>query len=96
MKTITGREYELRPLTLAERERCNNARAIIRGNSEVIIENAFSVALNWLRYGLRSLDGKEITDANRDELINTLSNEEINEISGEIAERTNGGLKKKS
>uniref|UniRef100_A0A6M3KE16 Uncharacterized protein n=1 Tax=viral metagenome TaxID=1070528 RepID=A0A6M3KE16_9ZZZZ len=95
MKTTTGIEYELRSLSLAEREICNNAKAIIRGMTEVVIEDAFSKTLRWLRFGLKTLEGEELTDQNRDEKINTLSNEEINEISGEISERTNGGIKKK-
>ena len=95
MKTTAGTEYELRPLSLAEREICNNARAVIRGMTEVVIENAFSKTLKWLTFGLTSLDGVEITDENREKLINTLSNDEIQEISGEISERTNGGIKKK-
>jgi hypothetical protein len=49
-----------------------------------------------LRYGLKSLNGVELNPENRDELINTLSNDEITEIANEIASRTNGGLKKKS
>lgn len=96
MKTTTGKEYELRPLSLAEREICNNARAIIRNMTEVVIENAFSKTLKWLVFGLKSLEGIDLTAENRDEQINTLSNDEITEISGEISERTNGGTKKKS
>jgi len=96
MKTSTGREYETRPLSLAEREICNNARAVIRGMTEVVIENAFTITLRWLRYGLKSLDGIEITPENSDDMINSLSNDEINEISNKISEQTNTGVKKKS
>ena len=96
MKTSTGREYEIRPLSLAEREICNNARAVIRGMTEVVIENAFTITLRWLRYGLKSLDGIEITPENSDDMINSLSNDEINEISNKISEQTNTGVKKKS
>jgi len=96
MKTTTGKEYELKPLSLAERENCNNARAVIRGMTEVVIENAFSKTLKWVIYGLKSLEGVEITAENRDKIINTLSNDEIDQISGEISEVTNGGIKKKS
>ena len=96
MKTTTGKEYELKPLSLAERENCNNARAVIRGMTEVVIENAFSITLKWIIYGLKSLEGVEITNENRNQLINTLSNKEMDEISGEISEVTNGGIKKKS
>ena len=96
MKTTTGKEYELKPLSLSERENCNNAKAVIRGMTEVVIENAFSNTLKWIMYGLKSLEGTEITKDNRNELINTLSNKEMDEISGEISDITNGGIKKKS
>jgi len=96
MITTTGKEYELKPLSLAERENCNNAKAVIRGMTEVVIENAFSITLKWIIYGLKSLEGVEITNENRNQLINTLSNKEMDEISGEISEVTNGGIKKKS
>lgn len=96
MKTLSGVEYELKPLSLAEREICNNAKAVIRNMTEIVIENSFSKMLNWLIYGLKSLEGIELTKENRDEQINQLSNDDINEISGEISERTNGGFKKKS
>ena len=89
-------DYELKPLTLAEREICNNGRAIIRDGKDIVIEDIFSKTICWLRYGLKSLNGVELNPANRDELINTLSNDEITEIANEIASRTNGGLKKKS
>ena len=96
MKTTTGKEYELKPLSLAERENCNNAKAVIHNLTEVVIENAFSITLKWIIYGLKSLEGVEITNENRNQLINTLSNKEMDEISGEISEVTNGGIKKKS
>jgi len=90
------REYELKDLTLADREFCNNAKAVIRGLNQITIENAFSVTLRWVRKGLKSLDGVEINDDNREDQINTLSNEDIEEISGTVSERTNLGTKKKS
>ena len=96
MQTKSKREYELKDLTLADREFCNNAKAVIRGLNQITIENAFSVTLRWVRKGLKSLDGVEINDDNREDQINTLSNEDIEEISGTISERTNLGTKKKS
>lgn len=96
MKTKSGKEYELKLLSLTEREICNNAKAIIRNVTEIVIENSFSKMLNWLIYGLKSIEGIELTDENRNEQINGLSNDDMNEISGEISERTNAGIKKKS
>ena len=96
METLSGVEYELKPLSLAERETCNNAKAVIRGMTEVVIEDSFTKILRWLRFGLKSIDGVEITVENRDEEINQLSNEDITEIADEISTRTNGGIKKKS
>jgi len=96
MKTTTGLEYELKPLTLAEREICNNAKATIINFRRIEIDKPFTIKLTWLRFGLKSIEGIEITDENRDEQLNTLSDVEMEEIMGEISERTNGGFKKKS
>ena len=96
MKTKSGIEYELKQLSLAEREICNNAKATIINFRRIEIDKPFTIKLTWLRFGLKSIEGIEITDENRDEQLNTLSDVEMDEIMGEISERTNGGTKKKS
>lgn len=96
MKTKSGREYELKDLTLTEREHCNNHRAIIKDLDSVIIENSFTITIDWIRFGLISLDGEEINKENREAKINSLSDDDLREISGEISSRTALGVKKKS
>jgi len=107
MKTTTGKEYELRDMTLKEREHCNNKKSTIKNvgydmsdgkvimTGDVIVDIPATVRYDWVRAGLKSLEGIEIITENRENTINTLSEAEITEISGEISERTNGGIKKK-
>lgn len=95
MVTETGVNYELRYLTLAEREKCNNRRVEVNGNNTVILENSFGILTEWLKFGLIEFDGVKVTDANREEVINSMSDDEIREVAGVIAERTSSGIKKK-
>jgi len=108
MKTTTGLEYELRDLTLKEREHCGNAKTTMNNISYDLIDGKMKMLGNitvdkpktalfdWVRAGLDSLDGEKITIENKEESINSLSDVEIQEISNIIVERTNGGTKKKS
>ena len=101
--TESGVEYELKDLTLKERTSCMNSRAIVRSLNSVEVVNPFSHNLRFLQFGLLRLkfpdeNWIEIKDENRDEVLNRLSDSDINELAGEIAEKTNGGkyAKKKS
>jgi hypothetical protein len=47
-----------------------------------------------LRYGLKSVNGVEVTDANFEQIVQSLTNDEIEKISDKIAEETNFPKKK--
>ena len=80
--------YKLRPLTLAEREECSN--------SVMYLKTVFTQALNWMRYGLIGLKGKEINKENFDEEVNDLQDPQLFDIAADIRERNQFQDKKKS
>lgn len=81
-------DYELRPLTLDEREDCSNRYFAIK--------DAFTQLLTWIQYGLTKLKGVEITKENFKEEINKLSDNQLADIAVDIRERTQFPDKKKS
>ncbi len=60
----------------------------------VIVKDLFAQRIKYLRYGLKTLNGVELTKDNFDVEVNKLTNDEIQEISDKIAEETNLSKKK--
>ena len=88
-------KYETKHLTLAERVECNDLKTEMNPTSgTVIVHDIFAQRIKYLKYGLKSVDGKEATAENIDELIMELSNDDINKISDKIADETNFSKKK--
>lgn len=87
--------YETKPLTLEQRVECNDIKTEMNPEAgTVIVHDVFSQRVKYLRYGLKTLEGKEVTKDNFDELAMTLSNDDITVISDKIAEETNFSKKK--
>jgi hypothetical protein len=88
--------YELKPLTLAEREICSNKLTEVNISGSVVIREGFTYILRWLKYGLKSIEGVEIFEANFDSEVNKLNDDDIADISNAIKEATQFPNKKKS
>ncbi len=91
-------KFETKPLSLSQRIEMNNIMEVKTdgGSNSVTIKNTFGFQIYGVKAGLKSLNGVEITDKNRDELINGLDNDEIAAISDQVAQETNFSKKKKS
>lgn len=89
MKTKSGIEYEIKPLTLEERAVCNDMLESRKNFT-------FSCWVSHLRFGLKTLGGTEINDKNFSEEVNNLSAESIKEIGSTIFLENNLTDKKKS
>jgi len=88
-------KYETKGLTLAQRVECNDLQVEFDPiRRTTITKDIFAHRVKYLKYGLKSLNGEEITEANFDQLVMTLSNDEIEEISDKIASETNFPKKK--
>jgi hypothetical protein len=88
-------EFETKPLTLAQRVICNHINGQLTPDGKsVVIEMGIEKYINYCRYGLKSLGGVEITDANFESEMMKLGNDEIREIGDKIAEETNFPKKK--
>ncbi len=88
-------KFETKLLNLAQRIEVNDIECEMNvSTGSVIVRNMFAQRVKYLRYGLKSLNGIEITEDNFDEQVNKLTNDEIEEISGKIAEETNLSKKK--
>jgi len=88
-------DYEIKMMTLAERIDCNDlAIEFDKISGTITTKNIFLQRIKYLRYGLKSLNGVELTEQNRDTEINKLTNNEIEQISDAIALETNFSKKK--
>ena len=91
-------KFETKPLTLAQRAECND---LVRmefdaKTGNVVTTKTFSVNLCYLRYGLKSINGVEVTKDNFDAEVAKLKTDEIFEIGNYISEETNFPNGKKS
>lgn len=86
MITKSKREYEIKDLTLDQRTDAVDTAFTGR---------AFGSMVKFCRFGLKTLDGKEITPENVEDALMSLSNDDIIEIGGEIGKLTNTSAKKK-
>jgi len=87
--------FTTKPLTLEQRIDANNLKNEINPvTGYVITKNLFAGRIRYLRYGLETLNGVEITEENFDTEVNKLTNDEITFISDYIAEETNFSKKK--
>lgn len=87
-------DYKLKPLSLKQRAECNDQEIVIEPGGGVRVKNLFSMQILWLKYGLDSLNGIQITPENFDEQVNKLTLDEIRKIADEIAQETNFSKKK--
>ena len=74
-------DYKIKDITLDERIEINEFYRESNG--------VFRAAVGTLRISLKELDGKKVTDENRDELINKLPADEIINLGYEIAGKVN-------
>ena len=93
-------KFETKPLTLAQRTECND---LVRmefdsKTGNVVTTKTFSVNMAYLRYGLKTLNGVEITTDNFDAEVSKLTTDELFEIGNYISNETNfpNGKKSKS
>ena len=85
MKTQSGLEIELKDISLDQR---------IDANETMIQEKYYAAWVKYCRYGIKSINGVEAKE-NVDDLLLSLTNNEILEIGFEIAKRANLTPKKK-
>jgi hypothetical protein len=60
------------------------------------VRNIFGFQVKAALFGLKTLNGVDITPENVEELVNDLNNNEIGEISDQVADEANFSKKKKS
>ncbi len=90
-------DFTTKPLTLAQRIEINDLEVEMNAvTGSVTVKNMFAQRIKYLRYGLKTLTGTEITEDNFDEQVNELTNNEIDTISDKIANETNLSKKKSS
>ena len=91
-------DFTTKPLSLSQRIEMNNIMEVkTDGSSKMVtIKNTFGFQIYGVQAGLKTLNGVEVTDKNREQLINGLDNDEIAKISDQVAEETNFSKKKKS
>lgn len=88
-------KFETKQLTLEQRIDVNDIETEINPKSKTItVKDLFKQRIKYLKYGLKKLGDAEIDEKNFDELVNKLSNDEIEIISNKIAEETNLTKKK--
>lgn len=90
-------KFETKPLTLSQRVACNQASGQLTPDGKsVVIEMGIETYVRYMQYGLKSLNGVEVSPKNEnfEDLVMKLSNDEIREIGDKIAEETNFPKKK--
>jgi len=88
-------DYKTKQLSLKERIECNDITTEMNPRTgTVIVRDMFAQRIKYLRFGLKTIDGIDITSDNFDEQILKLTNNDIEEISGRIADETNFPKKK--
>ena len=92
MKLKSGKEVELRDVTFAEREEVQNLVTVGQSAEGMItMQNTVKARNMWVRFGLKTPD----VDGERayvlDKVMNALSDEELNEISIAVREKTELG-----
>lgn len=87
-------KFETKLLTLAQRVECNKNKGTIDKEGNIIVDLGIDAYIKYCRYGLKSLNGIEITDENFESEIMKLTNDEIREIGDKIADETNFPKKK--
>jgi hypothetical protein len=95
-------KFETKPLTLAQRIELNNILEIetiyaIDGKTvkKTIVKNMFGFQAYAVQFGLKTLNGVEVTDQNREQIIHDLINTEIAKIADQVSDETNFSKKKK-
>ena len=89
-------DFTTKPLSLSQRIECNRVKLEVTPGGGVITDQAFDTQIKFIRYGLKSVKGVEVSDDNFDEVANGLTNEEIKTIADQVADETNFSKKKKS
>jgi len=87
-------EFITKPITLQQRIDCNDMSTEFTPGGGIITRDIFAQRIKYLRYGLKSVEGMEITEDNFDNEIMKLSNDEIDIISNQIAMESNFTKKK--
>ena len=89
-------KFETKPLSLSQRMDCNKVEMEVTPKGTIITSAAFETQLKYLRYGLKTLDGIEVTEESFDRAVMSLTNENIKKIADQVADETNFSKKKKS
>lgn len=87
-------KYELKPVSFADRVRCSDFKTELTTSGSIIVHNTFTGWVEWLRAGLKSIDGVEITPESFEAEVNQLANEDIIRIGNEIKNEAESGKKK--
>ncbi len=90
-------EFTTKNLTLSERIELNDIVEFRGAGSEktIIIRNTFRFNVTASRFGLKTLNGVDVTPKNVDELVNGLPTADIITIGTQVNEETNMSKKKK-
>ncbi len=87
-------EFITKPITYEQRIDCNDMSTEFTPGGGVITRDIFAQRAKYIKYGLKSLEGIEITEDNFKNKFMELSNDEITIISDQIANESNFPKKK--